>query len=285
MASLKQFFETDFATAIAINAEIGLSDQSSSNVDCKIYIDKYSNTRFISVYIENIRNDFEIGIQIVQKSLEIIESRKSLNPRSGFQGDIELGLIKGDLHPISNRVYVYMNRKLSSKEIEIFNDVATSESICLTIRDLTYFEAKMKIVKPVAFISHDSRDKEIAREIAIGLSNMLCPVWFDEYSLKIGDNLRESIEKGLKECKKVILILSNNFLNNDGWTKVEFNSVFTREIIERDEKIMPIWYGVSQRDVYEYSPSLANRVASEWSDENRDEIIKKIYRVLNEMPL
>jgi hypothetical protein len=37
-------------------------------------------------------------------------------------------------------------------------------------------------------------------------------VWYDEFSLKVGDSLRESIEKGIKECKKCILILTQNYL-------------------------------------------------------------------------
>jgi len=41
--------------------------------------------------------------------------------------------------------------------------------------------------------------------------------------------------------------------------EVEFNSIFTREILERRNVILPIWHGVSQKDVYDYSPSLAER--------------------------
>jgi len=53
--------------------------------------------------------------------------------------------------------------------------------------------------KVFAFISHDSEDKDIARCIAINLRKRICPVWYDEFSLKVGDNLRVSIEKGLKK--------------------------------------------------------------------------------------
>ncbi len=69
----------------------------------------------------------------------------------------------------------------------------------------------------MVFISHDSHDKEeVASKIAIELTRRVCPVWYDEFSLKVGDSLRESIEKGLKECKKCILILSPSFLTNKG---------------------------------------------------------------------
>ncbi|MCY7348963.1 MAG: toll/interleukin-1 receptor domain-containing protein, partial [Pyrinomonadaceae bacterium] len=98
----------------------------------------------------------------------------------------------------------------------------------------------------------------VARKIAINLEKMLCPVWYDEFSMKVGDNLRESIEKGLKECKKCILVLSPNFLLNNGWTKKEFDSIFTREILEEQKLVLQIWYQVTKQMVYEYSPSLLN---------------------------
>ena len=84
----------------------------------------------------------------------------------------------------------------------------------------------------------------------------MCPVWFDEFSLKVGDRLRESIEKGIRECKKCILVLTPNFLSNPGWTKVEFNSIFTREIVEKQDLVLPVWRDVSRDQVFEYSPTL-----------------------------
>lgn len=121
--------------------------------------------------------------------------------------------------------------------------------------------------KPLAFILHDSRDKEeIAMPLALKLSGLGIPVWFDEFSLKLGDSLRESIEKGIKETAFCILILTKNFLTNEGWTKTEFNSVFTKEIVQKNKVMLPIWHNVSKEEVYEYSPSLANRLAAKWSE-------------------
>jgi hypothetical protein len=107
-----------------------------------------------------------------------------------------------------------------------------------------------------------------------------CKVWYDEYSLNVGDHLRESIEKGLKECKKCVLLLSKNFLNNSGWTKEEFNAIFTRELIEKSNVILPIWCNVTAKDIYDYSPSLANKVAAQWTN-NPKEVAKKIYLAAN----
>jgi len=105
----------------------------------------------------------------------------------------------------------------------------------------------------LAFISHDSRDKEMfVRELAYELIKNHCMVWYDEFSLKVGDSLRVSIEKGLQEAKKCILVLSPNFLSNEGWGLAEFDSIFSREILEKKNVILPVWLNVTVKDVYKY---------------------------------
>ncbi len=63
-----------------------------------------------------------------------------------------------------------------------------------------------------------------------------------------------------RETKKCIVILSPNFLSNEGWGKAEFDSIFTREILEHQNVILPVWLNVDVKDVYNYSPRLADKV-------------------------
>jgi hypothetical protein len=123
---------------------------------------------------------------------------------------------------------------------------------------------RRKFESPVAFISHDSRDDEIARKIALGMQQQRCSVWYDEFTLRAGDNLRDSIEKGLKECHKCIIVLSKNFFSNGGWTKREFDSIFTREILQETNLVLPVWFQVDKNAVYNYSPSLLNVKGLDW---------------------
>lgn len=146
----------------------------------------------------------------------------------------------------------------------------------LTFRNSEYVAGRDKWQRPLAFISHDSRDKlEIAQTLAVELTKLMCPVWYDEFTLKVGDSLRESIEGGLKECSKCIFVLTLNFLGNGGWAKREYDAVFTRELIEKQRVILPVWHGVTKEDVYQYSPILADRVAVQWSD-GAEEVAKKL---------
>jgi len=180
----------------------------------------------------------------------------------------------------SRRIFIYSESNLNPDELQQLKAKAKEFGHDLQFRAEQFRVEISMNEKPFAFISHDSRDKDqVARKIAIKLQSMLCPVWYDEFSLNIGDNLRDSIEKGLKECKKCILILSHNFLSNNGWTKKEFDSIFTREVLEEQKLVLPVWYGVSKRAVYEYSPSLANVKAAKWEG-NEEEICKQLYRAI-----
>ena len=136
----------------------------------------------------------------------------------------------------------------------------------LVFRDPRYAAERDRLDKPRAFISHDSRDIDsIARPLATQLRDTGCPVWYSEFSLTVGDSLRESIERGLKTCGQCIFILSPNFLAKGGWPKREYNAISTREIIENRELILLVWAGVSRDQVFEYSPVLADRFALDWA--------------------
>jgi hypothetical protein len=181
----------------------------------------------------------------------------------------------------TKRVYLYSETDFESAVVTRLQEEAESLGLSLQFRSVEYMRGRTRFETPLAFISHDSRDKEaVARAIAINLQRMLCPVWYDEFSLKVGDSLRESIEKGLKECKKCVLILSPNFLSNKGWTKKEFNSVFTREILEEARLVLPVWYGITKQQVYEYSPSLLDIKGLDWKILGEDETCRQLYNVI-----
>jgi hypothetical protein len=55
--------------------------------------------------------------------------------------------------------------------------------------------------------------------------------------------------------------------------------VFTRELIEDKKLILPVWHGVTVREVYEYSPILADRVAVNW-DRGAKEVCRQLFNQL-----
>ncbi len=89
-------------------------------------------------------------------------------------------------------------------------------------------------------------------------------VWFDEYDLRIGDSLRRKIDQGLATSKFGIVILSSAFFGKH-YTNLELDGLAQREV-DGDKVILPIWVGVDEREIRQYSPPLADRVAGRWED-------------------
>jgi hypothetical protein len=74
-----------------------------------------------------------------------------------------------------------------------FKEEALTHRHEVQFRSAVYVDARSKQEVPLAFIPYDSRDRDVAQGIAIGRQRLMCPVWYDEFALKIGDNLRDSI--------------------------------------------------------------------------------------------
>jgi len=113
------------------------------------------------------------------------------------------------------------------------------------------------------------------RPLVEKLQSMLCPIWYDDYSLKPGDSLREAIDRGLSEARKCVLILSPNFLSNPGWTKGEFNASMNRHFTSGGSVVIPVWHNVSRTDVYSYSALVADIVALN-SNVGVDELARRL---------
>jgi|ERR1039458_310067 hypothetical protein len=111
-----------------------------------------------------------------------------------------------------------------------------------------------------AFVSHASEDKApFVVALVDELQKHGLRVWFDSFTLKIGDSLRESIDRGLAKSKFGIVVLSPSFFAKN-WPQKELNALFSREV-QGNKVILPIWHGVTKEDVLRYSPLLSDLVA------------------------
>ncbi|CAM3904748.1 toll/interleukin-1 receptor domain-containing protein [Vibrio aquimaris] len=110
------------------------------------------------------------------------------------------------------------------------------------------------------FISHASEDKaDFVKPLADELIKLGVSVWYDEYTLRIGDSLRSSIDQGLAESKYGLIILSKAFFEKN-WTQYELNGLVVREM-EGDKVILPIWHNITKDEIMKLSPSLVDKVA------------------------
>jgi len=271
MATILEYFDTDLSKCMSHHKQWLMRDNLGSElppVTARIYQDFDANAKYWAFYIPP---DVDVPVYINTIFQTPETKRCVLGPEGdsvkvfmGFSGYSEQ--MSSTTLIFTNRILLYIDELLDIEERKRITAQGKDVGFYVVVRDKEYAKKRSDMEKPMAFISHDSRDKDdLVRELAFELSKLMCPVWYDEYSLKVGASLRESIEKGLKETKKCIVILSPNFLSNEGWGKVEFDSVFTREILEKKNVMLPVWHNVSLEQVYDYSPKLADKVGLESS--------------------
>lgn len=93
------------------------------------------------------------------------------------------------------------------------------------------------------FLSHSSKDKDIARRIASRLANHNIDVWFDEWEIRIGESITQKIEKGLKDSDFVAVVLTKHSVESK-WVEKEWQSQIGEEADSGKVKILPIWAGI-----------------------------------------
>ncbi|RPI69975.1 MAG: toll/interleukin-1 receptor domain-containing protein, partial [Geobacteraceae bacterium] len=111
------------------------------------------------------------------------------------------------------------------------------------------------------FLSHASEDKDdFARPLAEALKAKGLHVWFDEFTIRVGDSLRRSIDKGLANARFGIVLISPKFLEKE-WPQKELDALMGRES-HGIKVILPVWHNVDASYVRKFSPLLADRLAS-----------------------
>jgi len=126
------------------------------------------------------------------------------------------------------------------------------------------------------FVSHATEDKEsFCDEFSKILKEKYgLEVWYDSVSIQWGDNIRTEIDKGLKKSKFGVVILSRSYIKKY-WTNYELEGLFQRES-NGGKLILPIWHDITKKEVQDFSPSLAGKMAMNTAIMTADEIAEKL---------
>ena len=125
------------------------------------------------------------------------------------------------------------------------------------------------------FISHASEDKDaVVRPLANALKDRGVVVWYDEFEMRIGDSLRRKIDKGLANSRFGIVVISRDFIKK-GWTNYELDGIMTKAV-SGEQILLPIWHNITKKEVVDYSPSLADKVARNTAVNTVEEIADEI---------
>lgn len=136
------------------------------------------------------------------------------------------------------------------------------------------------------FISHASEDKDsFVRKLAASLRANHLDVWYDEYSLKIGDSLRASIDRGLASSRFGIVVISPDFIRKS-WPVRELDGLVAVATHTGRNSILPIWHNIDKAAVLQFSPPLADVVAAN-SSMGIDLLVQQLLEIIrpNESPL
>ncbi len=115
-----------------------------------------------------------------------------------------------------------------------------------------------------AFICHASEDKDkFVRELAERLQKRGFNIWYDEFTLKIGDSLLKKISEGLLQSKYGIVIFSKAFFEKQ-WTERELAGLSALEK-PGEKKILPIYLGLDVEDIKHKYPTLTDLYAADAS--------------------
>lgn len=132
------------------------------------------------------------------------------------------------------------------------------------------------------FICHASEDKQsFVRNFAQYLMKNDATVFYDEYSLKLGDSLTEKINDGISRAKAGIIILSKYFFEKP-WTNAELQGIFQRHLAKECQLII-IYHGIDHEDVRKRYPLLADIYATT-SNKKFPELAREIFEATSFSP-
>ena len=131
------------------------------------------------------------------------------------------------------------------------------------------------------FVSHAWEDKEgFADEFVDELATLGVNVWYDKNKIAWGDSMRAQIDDGLRKSKFGVVVISPNYIA-DGkyWTKTELDGLFQLESFN-GKTILPIWHNITKKEVMDYSPIIAGRLAMNTASMTPKEIADELVKLL-----
>jgi tetratricopeptide (TPR) repeat protein len=132
------------------------------------------------------------------------------------------------------------------------------------------------------FVSHASEDKaEAVEPLVAALEERRLRVWYDRQRIKLGDDFRRSMDRGLAGSRFSVVVLSPSFAKF--WTEAELSAVWGQESAFGDTRILPVRHQISTREVTRLWPLLATRVSIS-TDQGIDAVAAEIEAVVRGAP-
>jgi hypothetical protein len=102
-----------------------------------------------------------------------------------------------------------------------------------------------RTAKPDIFISHSSRDKSAATNLALTLNFCSVDVWLDDWELEVGQSLTDELAKAMDDSRFIAILITENY-NKTVWTKTEYKKALAREQKEGRTVMLPLIVGSAE---------------------------------------
>lgn len=157
----------------------------------------------------------------------------------------------------------------------------TASTIPITATPIVGDNEEQNMPEYDVFVSHAWEDKDdFVDEFVDELRNLGIKVWYDTSEIKWGDSMRKRIDGGLRKSRFGVAVLSPNYISEGKyWTKAELDGLFQLDSIG-GKVLLPIWHNLTKKEVMEYSPIIASKLAMNTASMTPREIADELKKLL-----
>ena len=130
------------------------------------------------------------------------------------------------------------------------------------------------------FLSHANKDKaDLVEQLYESLNKLGINIFYDRTSLEWGDKWKDRILDGAQKAEFAIIVISENFFDRE-WTERELSEFLRKQNKNGQKLILPIVHNISNEDLREKYPSVADIQAIDSRKYSCDEIALMFARQL-----
>ena len=165
-------------------------------------------------------------------------------------------------------------RKIAAMEAELLPQRIVESHAAIKNNDTPEYDV---------FVSHAWEDKEsFVDEFVQALTDRNLRVWYDTTKMKWGDSMRAKIDEGLRHSRFGVAVLSPDYISEGKyWTKAELDGLFQLESVN-GKILLPIWHNLTKKQVMDFSPIIAGKLAMTTASMTPEEIADKLVELLQE---
>ena len=179
MGTIREYFDTELREmAIHKKWEMRAEDHRHlGDIIAKIAYNFDANAKYWYFFIDE-------GLDVASSVAVLLNAPETSECKLSSDGDgVEVHSFFSDYSErqvsstlvFTRRINLYVDADLTPFSREELSKRAAQEGFFISIKDREYARKRTEVEKPLAFISHDFRDKEaLVRELALEMSKLMC---------------------------------------------------------------------------------------------------------------